>query len=111
MAETLGPAYTKICPWESDKSHMERCLTCNSVLLKEETICLECDTKVGNDDRGIGGFVATFVSILFYLSVAVLVVSPFVDRAPSFIFCVFISSALLFVMRTAKDGAQKIKKH
>ena len=54
---------------------------------------------------------ATFVSILFYLSVAVLVVSPFVDRAPSFIFCVFISSALLFVMRTAKDGAQKIKKH
>jgi len=36
--------------------------------------------------------------------------SPFVDKLPSFMFCMLMTSALLFVMRTAKDHTQKIRK-
>ena len=89
---------------------MERCLDCNSLLTKEEKVCIECGTKVGGDDSSAADFGATLVSLLFYASVLALVASPFVAKAPSFIFCLMISCALLFVMRTAKDGAQKAKK-
>jgi hypothetical protein len=89
---------------------MERCLDCNSLLTKEEKVCVECGTKVGGDDSSAADFGATLVSLLFYVSVVAVVASPFIARAPSFIFCLLISCALLFVMRTAKDGAQKVKK-
>jgi hypothetical protein len=89
---------------------MERCLDCNSLLSKEETVCLECGTKVMTDEASIAGLVSGLVSILFYISLVALIASPFVDRAPSFMFCLFISFALLFTMRTAKDGVQKVRK-
>jgi hypothetical protein len=89
---------------------MERCLDCNSLLSKEEKVCVECGTKVGGDEASLATLVAALVSILFYISVVALVASPFVDRLPSFMFCMFITFALLFIMRTAKDSAQKIRK-
>jgi hypothetical protein len=89
---------------------MERCLDCNSLLAKEEKICLECGTKVGGDDSNIAAMVASLVTILFYVSIIPLVASPFINRGPSFVFCMFISCALLFVMRTAKDSTQKVRK-
>lgn len=89
---------------------MERCLDCNSLMTREERVCLECGTKVGGDESSIASMIAGIVTILFYLSILALVASPFVDRAPSFMFCVFISSALLFIMRTAKESAQKVRK-
>jgi hypothetical protein len=89
---------------------MERCLDCNSLLTKEEIVCIECGTKVGGEDVGSAPFVATFVSILFYLSLAALVTTPFVPKLPSMIVCVMTTCALLFVMRTAKESAEKIRK-
>ena len=89
---------------------MERCLDCNSLLTKEELVCVECGTKVGGDDPGAAGFISSIVSLLFYASALILVASPFVDKLPSFIFCLFISGALLFMMRTAKDSVEKIRK-
>jgi hypothetical protein len=89
---------------------MERCLDCNSVLSREEKVCVGCGTKVRPDETNFAALIASLVSILFYLSIAALIASPFVDRAPSFMFCLLISCALLFVMRTAKDSAQKIKR-
>jgi hypothetical protein len=89
---------------------MERCMDCNSLLTKEETVCVECGTKVGGDDSSAVSFGATLVSLLFYASVAALVASPFISRGPSFMFCLLISCALLFIMRTATDGAQKVRK-
>jgi hypothetical protein len=89
---------------------MERCLDCNSLLTKEEKVCIECGTKVGGEDPGAAGFISTIVSTLFYLSLLTMVASPFVDRLPSFVFCLLITSALLFMMRTAKDSTQKIRK-
>ena len=91
--------------------HMERCMDCNSLLTKEEKVCVECGTKVGGDDSSAADFGATLVSLLFYASIAALVVSPFMDKGPSFMFCMFITCALLFIMRTAKDNAEKVKKH
>ena len=89
---------------------MERCLDCNSLLTKEETVCIECGTKVGGDDTGSAGFIVAIVSTLFYVSLLTMVASPFVDKLPSFVFCLLITSALLFVLRTAKDSTQKIRK-
>ena len=89
---------------------MERCLDCNSLLTKEETVCIECGTKVSDDPKSAAGFVSTIVTALFYLSALVLVASPFVDKLPSFTFCMLITSALLFVMRTAKENTHKIRK-
>jgi hypothetical protein len=89
---------------------MERCLDCNSLLSKEEKVCVECGTKVHPDTSSPATLIAGVVSILFYISLVALVASPFVDRAPSFMFCMFISFALLFTMRTANDSAQRVKK-
>jgi hypothetical protein len=90
---------------------MERCMDCNSLLTKEEIVCIECGTKVGGDERGVASFGASLVSLLFYVSVAALVTSPFLDKGPSVMLCLFVTCALLFIMRTAKDGAEKVKKH
>ena len=90
---------------------MERCMDCNSLLTRDEIVCIECGTKVGGDQRGVASFGATLVSLLFYASVAALVVSPFMEKAPSTMFCLFITCALLFIMRTAKENAEKVKKH
>ena len=89
---------------------MERCLDCNSLLTKEEVVCVECGTKVGGDDLGAAAFVSGIVSLLFYLSFLALIASPFVDKLPSFMFCLLVTGALLFMMRTAKDSVQKIRK-
>jgi hypothetical protein len=90
---------------------MERCLDCNSLLSKEEKVCVECGTKVGADEAAKPAtLIAGVVSILFYISLIALCASPFVDRVPSFMFCMFISFALLFTMRTANDSAQKARK-
>jgi len=89
---------------------MERCLDCNSLLTKEETVCVECGTKVGGDDLSAASFISSIVTLLFYLSFLALIASPFVDKLPSFMFCMMITGALLFMMRTAKDSTQKIRK-
>ncbi len=89
---------------------MERCLDCNSLLTKEEKVCIECGTKVGGDDLSAASFISSIVTLLFYVSFLALIASPFVDKLPSFMFCMMISGALLFMMRTAKDSAQKIRK-
>jgi len=89
---------------------MERCIDCNYLLTKEEKVCVECGTKVNVSESSLGDLVAGLVSILFYLSCAALVTSPFLAAGPSFMLCLLTTCALLFVMRTAKDGARKVKR-
>jgi hypothetical protein len=89
---------------------MERCLDCNSLLTKEETVCIECGTKVADDAKSAAGFVSTIVTTLFYVSALVMIASPFVDKLPSLTFCLLITGALLFVMRTAQENTVKIRK-
>ena len=89
---------------------MERCMDCNSLLTKEEKICGECGTKVGADDGSVVDFGVTLINMAFYASVLAVVVSPFLSRGPSFMFCLMICFALLFISRTAKDGVQRVRK-
>ena len=62
---------------------MERCLDCNSLLTREEKVCIECGTKVGGADPNPVAYVASLVSLLFYLSVLALVIVHLLhDDAP-----------------------------
>jgi hypothetical protein len=89
---------------------MERCLDCNSLLTKEEKVCIECGTKVGGDDSNAQNLIASLVSVLFYLSLALTVASLFITRGPNFTLCMMITFALMFIMRSAKDAVVKVKK-
>ena len=89
---------------------MERCVDCNSLLTKEEKVCIECGTTVGATKAGFSGMLSGIVSIGFYISLAALIASPFTERVPSFYFCGLTTFALLIAMRTAKDGVAKVKK-
>jgi hypothetical protein len=89
---------------------MERCVDCNSLLTRQEKVCIECGTQVGATGSGLPGLIAGLVSILFCISLAALIASPFTSRGPGFVFCLLTTFALLFVMRTAKDGIGKIKR-
>jgi len=80
------------------------------MLTREEKVCIECGTKVGGEVQSAAGFIATITSTLFYLSLLMMFLSLFVDRLPSFMFCMIITFALLFAMRTAKDSTQKLRK-
>jgi hypothetical protein len=89
---------------------MERCLDCNSLLLKDETVCMECGTKVGGDEANAMDVVSGIVTLLFYVSFAATLTSPFLSRGPSFMLCLLTTCALLFVMRTAKESTAKVRK-
>ena len=110
MAPALPESTLKQTDRRSIRNLMERCVDCNYLLTKEERVCNECGSKVGGDDTGVMDLISPLVSILFYLSFAAMVTSPFISSGPSFMLCLLITSALLFVMRTAKDGASKLKK-
>jgi len=86
---------------------MERCIDCNTLLTRSETVCVECGTKVNQSTTGIADLIAGLAKICFYISLLVLIASPFVDRLPSVMFCLLATCALLFFMRTAKDHSQK----
>ena len=110
MASTPPERTLKLSDRRSQSNLMERCVDCNYLLTKEEKVCNECGSKVGADESGAMDFVASVVSILFYLSFAAMVTSPFISRGPSFMPCMLTTCALLFVMRTTKDGARKLKR-
>jgi hypothetical protein len=95
---------------DKERKTMERCLDCNSLLTKEEKVCIECGTKVGGEEKNFAELAALVVSMMFYCSVAALVTSPFLSQGPSFMLCLLMTCALLFVMRTAKEGAHKVRK-
>jgi hypothetical protein len=89
---------------------MERCMDCNSLLTKEEKVCIECGSKVGGEDSNSAGLIAGLVSIAFYLSLAVTIGSLFIDRAPSSMVCMMMTFALMFIMRSAQESVTKVKK-
>src|SRR5437870_13789871 len=84
------------------KKLMERCLDCNSLLTKEETVCVECGTKVSGNAAGSAEYLASNFRALFYESALAMCASPFVDKLHSFMFSMLITSALFFVLRIAK---------
>jgi hypothetical protein len=80
-------------------------------MTKEEKVCIECGTKVGGDQSTGADLMVSLVSALFYMSILATVGSMFISHGPSLILCLMITSALMFGMRSAKDGAPtKVKK-
>jgi len=108
LSLTLADSTLKL-GYGSPENFMESCLDCNSLLTKEETVCIECGTKVHEDDSNMAHLVAGVISILFYISALTMVAAPFVDKLPSVAFCVLTTSALLFIMRTAQEHTQKLR--
>ena len=87
---------------------MERCLDCNALLRREETICWECGAAQKSHQSAASGSIASVVKMAFWASLALLLVSPFVERAPSTMVCLLVTGALLFLNRTLNDGAQNV---
>ena len=89
---------------------MERCLDCNTLMTKDEKVCIECGTKVGGDESKGANMMASVTSIVFYISMAATVVSLLVDTGLNFTLCLMVTSALMIISRSAKDGATKVTK-
>lgn len=83
---------------------MERCIDCNSLLMKKETVCSECGCVVKTNKRGDPvGMVTNVVSVFFYLSLAAIPASFFIENGPKLSICVLVSAALSFLLRTMRD--------
>ena len=87
---------------------MERCLDCNSLLSKEEKVCWDCGAAQKIHVSSAPNSFATMVKLAFWGSFILLLVSPFVERAPSTMMCLLVTAALLFLSRTLADGAQQV---
>jgi predicted amidophosphoribosyltransferase len=87
---------------------MERCLDCNSLLKKEEKVCWECGAAQKTHQSTATNSLASAVKLAFWGSFALLLVSPFVERAPSTMLCLLVTAALLFLSRTLQDGVQQV---
>lgn len=91
---------------------MERCLDCNSLLTKEETVCVECGSAVPDSQRkNPANWFSTVIKILFYLSLASMFAAIFFTDGPPLIMSVLLTCALLFAMRSSGDAVvAKLKK-
>lgn len=89
---------------------MERCLDCNSLLSKEEQSCGECGLTVAIEKLRPSEVILKATKIMFYLSVGTLLASIFVPEGPNLLLSMSLTCALLFVMRSAKDGCGPTKR-
>jgi hypothetical protein len=92
---------------------MERCLECNSLLAKDEKVCIGCGSAIpGVEKRNPARLFPIAVKGLFYLSLAFLFTAIFFTNGPPLIMSLLLTAALLFLMRTTADlVAPKQKKH
>jgi hypothetical protein len=89
---------------------MQRCLSCNGIMTKSETVCYSCGDKTGLVATGAkasrSGFTLV-VSAVFYLSIGLTGVSIFTSFGPPLAVCVPITLVLMFV----KSSADQLKKN
>ena len=82
---------------------MQRCLECDGLLSKNEKVCPICGKKIGHGKRTIEEFLAGVGRIIFYVSIAALIVSRFTPGEFGFVLSLCLCTcALLFIMRTKK---------
>ena len=86
---------------------MIRCMDCNSLLTKDEKVCAECGSEVPTDNASPSGIFSRVVNVVFYCSLAYLFTALFFSNGPNLTVSVFLTCGLLFLQRTAKDGAQQ----
>ncbi len=84
---------------------MNRCLDCNSLMHKSDTVCIDCGARVPIRKLGAAGVLSTLLAVAFYLSLVALGAALFLPEGPSVIKCVLLTVALLFLKRLAKESS------
>jgi hypothetical protein len=82
---------------------MNRCSDCNSLLTKEETVCVECGAAVV-PLKPSSMNAAGVLKICFYLSILYLIATMFVLENQSAKLAFMICCGLLFASRSAEQG-------
>ena len=79
---------------------MERCLECESLLTRSEKVCPICGKDIGYGKRPIAEFVAGAGRMIFFVSIAALIVSCFTPGGFGFVLNLCLSvCALFFILR------------
>ena len=81
---------------------MERCLECDGLLTKNEKACPICGKDIGYGKRGIGEFQASIGRIVFYVSIAAMIVSRFTPGDFGFALSLCLCACGLLVLARAK---------
>lgn len=89
---------------------MEKCLECNSILTKEETVCIQCGSAVHREDtkKSLPAHFATVVNVLLIVS-ALLTVTSLFFRTLSFSRCILATLVLGIVKSSANRVLEKKK--
>lgn len=87
-------------------------MDCNSLLTKEEVVCVECGSAVPDTHRKTpASWFSTVITTLFYLSLTSMFAAIFFSDGPPIVMSVLLTCALLFAMRSSGDTAvAKLKK-
>ena len=86
---------------------MLRCVSCNGILAKTETVCYSCGEKTVQVQKAKGADFNTVASIVLYIALGVTGLSLFTKFGPPLAVCVPATVILLFV----KSSANQVKKN
>jgi hypothetical protein len=89
---------------------MQRCRDCNSTLKAGELVCYHCGTAIADPDALKTAFGRRFVLVLtiaFWGSVVLTVISPFTDFTPPFMRCLIMAFILLIIRSSAAHMMEK----
>jgi len=90
------------------KSGMLRCLSCNGILQKSETVCYSCGEKIDGAAKAKSkGSFYSVAAMLFYISLGATGLSIFTKFGPPLAVCVPATIVLMFV----KSSADQVKKN
>ncbi len=88
---------------------MNRCIDCNGLLTKEETVCIQCGAVVPGH---AGKFemkraAIRFVHFLFFGSLGVTILGLFTDGGPSMLTRILITCALGMLRRSVREQPEE----
>jgi hypothetical protein len=86
---------------------MNRCIDCNGLLTKEETVCQICGAEVPQPPKmNPAVLVSWTIQAMFIGSFAAMIAGLFTDIGPGFLTSLLLTCALMAVMRSLKDRPQ-----
>jgi uncharacterized membrane protein HdeD (DUF308 family) len=91
---------------------MEKCVDCNSILTKQETVCYSCGSAVQRKEQGpgIAGSLVRVINVLLVVSGLLTLASIFFSFTPPFMKCGFATLILGIVKSSADQMWEKKKK-
>ena len=83
---------------------MERCLECDGLLAKNEKVCPVCRKKIGYGKRTTAEFLFAAGRVVFYVSIAGLIVSRFTTGGFGFVLSLCLCTCALFFIARGKKS-------